>query len=352
MDRPGRELTAVFDGHNDALGCLQEQGDAPEAFLDGLPERQLDLPRARAGGLAGGLFAIHAPSPDGEIVGDDASWAMELAEPVEHAEAAVFTLGALGRAHALAAASEGAVRIVTGVAELDACRAEGSLGMALHLEGAEAIDADLSGLEAWRAAGVRSIGPVWSRPNAFGHGVPFAFPSSPDTGPGLTAAGRALVRGCAQLGMALDVSHLNAAGFADVARLEAAPIIASHAACHALCASSRNLTDDQLREIAAGEGIIGIVFTPSFVRADGRDELDTALEVLVAHVRHAVEVAGLQYVGLGSDFDGATMPNDLPDVAALPTLLEALSDAGFSAAEIEAIAWGNWRRVLAAAWHS
>ena len=341
---------AVFDGHNDALGRLHEEGDDPARFLTGLPDRQIDVPRARAGGLVGGLFAIWAPSPDTETTGDGSSYTTALPDPVDHAEAAVFTLGALGRAHAIAAASDGAVRIVTTTAELDRCRAEGALGIALHLEGAEAIDPELVALEAWHAAGVRSIGPVWSRPNAFAHGVPFAFPASPDTGPGLTDAGRALVRRCAELHIAIDVSHLNAAGFADIARLGTAPIIASHSGCHALCASTRNLTDDQLREIGASEGIVGIVYATRFLRADGGEGNDVPLTVLVDHIRHAVEVAGLDHVGLGSDFDGADTPDELPDVAALPALLHALGDAGFTPDEIERIAWGNWRRVLGTVW--
>jgi membrane dipeptidase len=336
VDRPGPSL--IFDGHNDALGRLQQHGDAPKRFLTGLPERQLDLPRARAGGLAGGLFAIHAPSDTDDGHG----------LPVEHERAAAFTLGALGRAHALAA--DDRVRIVRGVADLDRSRADGVLALVLHLEGAEAIDVDLVALDAWYAAGVRSLGLVWSRPSAFGHGVPFRFPSSADTGPGLTDVGRALVRRCAQLGVLVDVSHLNAAGFADVARIGAGPIVASHSGCHALCPSSRNLTDDQLREVARSDGIVGVVFAVPFVRPDGRDDPDTPLAAIAAHVRHVVEVAGIDHVGLGSDFDGATMPNDLADAAALPRLLEALRDDGLSDAEIEQVAWGNWRRVLALAW--
>jgi membrane dipeptidase len=343
-------VTAVFDGHNDALGKLQA-GDVPPAdFLAGIPERQLDLPLARAGGLGGGLFAINAPSPsDGERF-DGPLWTLPEFGPVDHADAAAFTAGAIGRAHALAAASDGAMAVVTDVAGLDRCRADGAVAMVLHLEGAEAIDPGLAALDAWHAAGVRSIGLVWSRPSAFGHGVPFRFPASPDTGPGLTDAGRALVRRCAQLGILVDLSHLNAAGFADVVRIGAAPIVASHAACHALCAATRNLTDDQLREIGGSGGIVGIAFCPAFVRADGADEADTPLSTLVAHVRHAVEVAGIDHVGLGSDFDGAPMPTALADVAGLPRLLEALRDDGFGADEVQRIAWDNWRRVLAATW--
>jgi membrane dipeptidase len=343
-------VTAVFDGHNDALGELQKAGDAPERFLTGLPDRHVDLPRARAGGLAGGLFAVHPPSPPGEVTEDESSWAMSYADPVGHAQAVAFAVAAVGRAHALAAASGGAVAIARSAAELDGCRAQGVLAMVLHIEGAEPIDTDLAALDAWYAAGVRSIGLVWSRPSEFGHGVPFRFPSSPDTGPGLSDAGRALVRRCAQLGMLLDVSHLNAAGFADVARLGAAPIVASHSGCHALCPASRNLTDEQLREIARSGGLVGIVFAVPFIRADGHDDPDTPLSTVVAHVRHAAEVAGIDHVALGSDFDGATMPAPLGDVAGLPRLLATLRDAGFSPDDVERIAWGNWRRVLGQVW--
>jgi membrane dipeptidase len=342
-------VTVVFDGHNDALGKLQSRDGNPAEFLTGLPERQLDLPRARAGGLGGGMFAINAPSPDDDW--DSGSLSdRPYAGPVDHAQAAAFTAGALGRAHALAAASDGAMAVVTDVAALDRCHADGTLAMVLHLEGAEAIDPGLSALDAWRAAGVRSIGLVWSRPSAFGHGVPFRFPASPDTGPGLTDAGRALVLRCAELGIVVDLSHLNAAGFADVARIGAAPLVVSHTACHALCPATRNLTDDQLGEVARSDGLVGIVFCPAFLRADGADDVDTPLATLVAHVRHAADVVGVDRVGLGSDFDGATMPAALSDVAGLPRLLDALREDGFGADEVQRIAWGNWRRVLAAAW--
>ena len=342
-------MTVVFDGHNDALGKLQSGDVDPAEFLTGLPERQLDLPRARAGGLRAGMFAINAPSADDAW--DAASLSdMPYAGPVDHAQAAAFTAGALGRAHALAAASDGAMAVVTDVAALDRCHADGTLAMVLHLEGAEAIDPGLSALDAWRAAGVRSIGLVWSRPSAFGHGVPFRFPASPDTGPGLTDAGRALVLRCAELGIVVDLSHLNAAGFADVARIGAAPLVVSHTACHALCPATRNLTDEQLREVARSDGLVGIVFCPAFVRADGADDVDTPLAMLVAHVRHAADVVGVDRVGLGSDFDGASIPAALGDVAGLPRLLDALRADGFSADEVQRIAWDNWRRVLAAAW--
>jgi membrane dipeptidase len=197
---------------------------------------------------------------------------------------------------------------------------------------------------------MRSLGLTWSRPNAFATGVPFGFPGSPDQGPGLTDAGRALVRACGELRILVDVSHLNARGFWDVAELSEAPLVASHCGAHALCPSPRNLTDDQLRAIGASGGLVGINFHVGFLRADGADDADTPLSTIAAHAAHVAEIAGVDAVALGSDFDGATMPEAVGDVAGLPAVLDALRDAGFADAELEQVAWRNWRRVLNATW--
>jgi membrane dipeptidase len=220
----------------------------------------------------------------------------------------------------------------------------------LHLEGAEAIDPDLEALEQWYAAGLRSLGPVWSRPNAFAHGVPFASPATPDIGPGLTRRGTALIAACAELGVLVDLSHLNEAGFWDVARLEAGPLVASHSGAHALCPSSRNLTDAQLDAIGASGGLVGIVFAVPFLRPDFAEAPDTPIALIAEHARYVAERAGAEHVALGSDFDGATIPAPLGDVAGLPKLVAALRDAGFDEAETAAICWHNWRRVLDAWW--
>ena len=338
-------MIPVFDGHTDAL----TRDDAAD-FATGRDGGHLDLPRARAGGLAGGIFALFTPTPGAEHIDFDGEGRMEveLAAPIGREMAAAATTQAAGRL--LALERDGHLRLVRTVADLDAARADGVLAAVMHHEGAEAIDPGLEALELWHAAGLRSLGPVWSRTNAFAHGVPFAFPASPDTGPGLTAAGRRLVRCCAQLGIAVDLSHLNEAGFWDVARLDEAPLIASHSGVHALCASTRNLTDAQLDAIGASGGLVGIVFAAPFLRADGADDADTPLATIVAHVRYAADRIGVAHVALGSDFDGATIPDELGDVAGLPRLLDALAADGFSEDELRAIAWDNWRRVLARAW--
>jgi membrane dipeptidase len=341
-------MTAVFDGHNDALTRPDHAGIAT-----GRPGGHLDLPRMREGGVRGGIFAICAPSPnpfERPVPRQDGVVEFALAEPVSHPEAAAFATRAAGRLAALERAGE--LRIAREVADLDAAAAsdDGPPVAVLHLEGAEAIDAGLESLEHWHAAGLRSLGPVWSRPTAFGHGVPFVFPSSPDTGPGLTPAGHQLVRRCAELGIMVDLSHLNEAGFWDIARADVAPLVASHSAAHALCQASRNLTDRQLDAIAASGGLVGIVYACPFLRPDFADVPDTPLALIAQHAAYIAERLGVAHVALGSDFDGATIPAELGDVAGVPRLLHALGDVGFSVAERKAIAWGNWRRVLGQWW--
>ncbi|HWT94980.1 MAG TPA: dipeptidase [Solirubrobacteraceae bacterium] len=339
-------MPPVFDGHNDALTAAEAV-----AIAGGREDGHLDVARAAAGGLAGGIFAVFCESEDdafGDVVFGPDGYDIPLPAPLPHEDALSSATRTAARLFTLEAM--GAVRVVRSTADLDRSLEDGRLAAVLGLEGAEPIGRDLSGLDDWYEAGVRVIGPVWSRPNDFAHGVPFRFPSSPDTGPGLTAAGERLVRACNALGIVVDLSHLNENGFWDVARISSAPLVASHSGAHALCPSSRNLTDEQLRAIATTGGLVGVVFAVPFLRADGADDTDTPLRVLVEHVRHVAEVAGIDHVALGSDFDGAPVPAELGDVTGLPRLLDALAADGFTEPEIEAIAWGNWHRVLGASW--
>lgn len=325
-------MLAVFDGHNDAL-TREDHAD----LVSGRNGGHLDLPRMRQGGMRGGIFAVFTPTPDGS-------------SEVEHDAAAAHAAAAAGRL--LRLEREGHVRVGRTVADLDAAHdAPASPPVAvLHLEGAEAIDPGLEALDHWYAAGLRSLGPVWSRTNAFAHGVPFAFPSSPDIGPGLTDAGKDLIGRCAELGILVDLSHINEAGFWDTARLEAGPLVASHSGAHALCPASRNLTDKQLDAIGRSGGLVGVVFATVFLRPDFADDPDTPLALIAEHARYIAERIGVEHVALGSDFDGATVPAELGGAAGVQKLVEALRDTGFSEAELAAICWHNWRRVLGAWW--
>ncbi len=308
----------------------------------------------RAGGVRGAIFAIFTPSASEvrtPVARDDGVLEFELASEVSHEHAAAFAAAAAGRL--LALERDGHIRVARQIADLDSAHDDNGSPLAvMHLEGAEAIDSALEALDLWYAAGLRSLGPVWSRPNAFGHGVPFISPSTPDTGPGLTAAGEALVRRCAELGILVDLSHLNEAGFWDVARAEPGPLVASHSAAHSLCAASRNLTDAQLDAIGASGGLVGIVFACPFLRSDFADDPATPLELIAEHAAYVAQRIGVAHVALGSDFDGATIPAPLGDVAGVPRLLDALTQIGFSAPEIAAIGWQNWRRVLGDWWAS
>jgi membrane dipeptidase len=344
-------MRPVFDGHNDALTA-----DEHAQLASGKSGGHLDLPRMRAAGVRGAIFAVFADGPDGDHRLDGADpqlhrlWGQPLPEPLEHAWAAGVATRAAGRLAALELAGE--VTIARTTSDLDAVHDDPALPPAavLHVEGAEAIDPELETLPFWYEAGLRSLGPVWSRPNWFGEGVPFRAPSSPDTGGGLTEAGGRLVARCGELGILVDLSHLNEQGFWDVARIDAGPLVASHAGAHALSQNSRNLTDRQLDAIGSSGGLIGIVYAPAFLREDFAEALDTPIALIARHAAYVAERIGVDHVGLGSDFDGTLIPDELGDVEGVPRLLDALAGVGFSDAEIDAIAWDNWRRVFGVWW--
>jgi membrane dipeptidase len=337
----------VFDGHNDAL-----TRDGTPNLAKRLDDGHLDLPRMREGGMRGGIFAVFTPSPEerpGKVRFARGVHAEPLAPPVSQEQAATHASAATERLLALERLGE--VSVARGIGDVDAAEDDANpVVSVLHLEGAEAIDPGLEALGDWYVKGLRSLGPVWSRANDFATGVQFAFPSSPDIGPGLTDRGEALVHACAELGILVDLSHMNEAGFWDVARMEPGPLVASHSGAHALCAASRNLTDAQLDAIKDSGGLVGIVFATAFLRPDFADDPDTPLTLIAEHARYVADRIGVEHVALGSDFDGATVPAGLGDAAGLPKLLEALREAGFNDEELAAICWRNWRRVLAAWW--
>ncbi len=357
---PAPRRPPIFDGHNDSLMRLYRREDrAGTTFLHGSAHGHVDLPRARAGGLGGGFFAVFVPphpstkgTPGSDLTITATGYEVRMVPPLEQAYAQSTATAMTAALFRLEAASSGQVRVVRTVAELGACLETGVLAVILHFEGAEPIDPGLDALEVFYRAGLRSLGIVWSRPNAFGHGVPFRFPSSPDTGPGLTEAGRDLVCACNHLGIMLDLSHLNERGFWDVAALSTAPLVATHSAAHAICPSSRNLLDTQLDAIRESDGMVGLNFEVSSIRTDAFDEPDTPLDMLVDQIDYLVERLGIDRVGFGSDFDGATMPRAIGDAAGLPRLMETLERRGYDEPALRKLAYQNWLRVLGKTWRA
>ncbi len=339
-------LMPIFDGHNDTLLRLAfaEKKGAPISFFEGHDSLHIDAKKAKAGSFAGGFFAMFVP-PLNETSKELAFH--EMREPVDQAHALDVTMHLASVAFRLEKAAKGSMKICRTVDEIEKTMAEGAIAMLLHIEGAEAIDADFHALDVLYQAGLRSIGPVWSRNNIFASGVPFDFPGSPDQGDGLTAKGKELVRRCNDMGVVLDMSHLNEAGFWDMHKLSSAPLVATHSNVHALSNSPRNLTDKQLDAIAESKGVVGLNYAVGFLRDDGdQHNPDTPIERMLTHFDHLLEKLGEDGVALGSDFDGCTVPSAIGSAAGNPVLVQAMLDHGYGKDLVEKIAHKNWLSLL------
>ncbi|WP_176083530.1 dipeptidase [Martelella sp. HB161492] len=338
--------TPVFDGHNDVLLRLRRSGkaDPAKAFLDGENEGHIDLPRAREGGFAGGLCALYVPSPSYEKDADG-----NMPTPAQP-DALNETMAMARLLFEIERRSAGDVTVCRTAADIRNAIAKGSFAAVFHIEGAEAIGADLDALYVLHQAGLRTLGPVWSRPNIFAFGVPFRFPSSPDIGPGLTDTGKALIRACNDLKIMIDLSHMNEKGFWDIAAISDAPLVASHSNVQALCQHSRNATDRQLDAIGETNGLIGINFGVLFLNKDGIKDPAIGVEPLIDHIDYVANRIGIDHIALGSDFDGTTIATALKDCRGVRLIVDRLKARGYDDAAIAKVTHENWIRVLGATW--
>jgi membrane dipeptidase len=212
----------------------------------------------------------------------------------------------------------------------------------LHLEGLNVLpDEDpLSQLDAWRAAGVRSMGLTWNASNRLAGGAA-------DATRGLTPLGRNVLTWCAREHVIVDFAHLAPASFWEALDLLAQPPLVSHCGCAAVTQSARNISDEQIRAVAAADGVVGIALVPAFVSEAKRATVDD----VVRHITHVAGLVGLRHVALGSDLGGITgaVVSECGAVAELPVLWEALSRAGLGTADIEAVAGANALRILGCA---
>jgi len=342
----------IFDGHNDLLTrlWLSSADDPVHDFIYGTLPGHLDLKRCRRARWMGGLFSIFLPSyayvknnhPD------------KLANPQNTdftpQEIVDICCTQLQLAQALQAQSDGQIQICTSVAQIKACQQNQQLAIVLHLEGAEFLAIQPELLDTFYAAGLRSIGPLWNRKSLFGDGLNASFPHSPDTGSGLTEAGKDLILACRDKHMLIDVSHMNERAFWDTLEIADQPIVATHSNAHALCAQARNLTDQQLAGIKQSGGLVGVNFDVAFIRADGQRNTQTSLDVIVDHLAYLIDHLGEDHVGFGSDFDGCLLPDELSDISQISKLIERMQQRHFSDALIEKITSKNWFRVLGEIW--
>jgi len=349
----------IIDGHNDTLTKLFDpQAGQKYSFFEKNDSGQLDLPRTRDSGMAAGFFSIFTPPPETSPERDQTYGArifengydVRPRSAIDPRYAGAFTDSIWEYTERLEEESQGQIQIVRSFGNLKTCLSNRRLAMIMHIEGAEAIDENLRNLEKYYDKGLRSLGLVWSRPNLFGEGIPFRYPSTPDTGPGLTSAGRKLVGACNEMGIMIDLAHINERGFKDTIKLSQRPLVVTHIAVHALCPSSRNITDYEIDAIADSGGVIGIFFEPINIKLKITPNSgfvnDVPLADVVNHFEYIIHRVGFDHVAIGSDFDGADMPQELKDVSYLPNLIKAFSERGYSKSDIEKIAYGNWLRVL------
>lgn len=347
----------LFDGHNDVLTRLLDLpvNSAVDAFVQGDNKGHIDLPRMIEGGMCGGMFALYvSPLPgDGglnfdELTGE--SYEVPLPPPLTVEAALPVVLRQAGLLHRFVTHSSGRLNLCISAGEIKQTMADGNIAAVMHLEGAEAIDDELLNLDMLYRLGLRSLGPVWSRPTRFAHGVPFKYPGSPDTGPGLTTLGERLVKRCNELRILIDLSHINEKGFWDIARLSTAPLVATHSNVHAICPVTRNLTDNQLLAIKDSDGLVGVNLATCFLREDGQMRSDTSIELVLRHMDYLINILGEERVGLGSDFDGAVIPQEIGSVSGLPALEDAMRTHGYSNELIKKICYNNWINLLYRVW--
>lgn len=306
----------VIDGHCDSLGDYIQGKRTLKVGTEG---GHWDLERAREGGI---ILQIMAAFIESEY---------------KPASATRRGLQLIHAAQQFVAENQDQVYFVLSQKDLKQHLNQQKLGILLSVEGGEVLGESLFMVDIIYQLGVRALGLTWNQRNALADGA------GEWTNSRLTRLGQKVISRMNELGMLIDVSHLNEAGFWHVLELTDAPIMASHSCAHALCQHPRNLTDEQLKALARNQGLVGVNFYPSFLTAKG----EASLSNVVQHITHIAEVAGVECIGLGSDFDGIDQtPDGLENVSKYPDLATALLQVGFQENEIEQIFFKNFMRLL------
>jgi membrane dipeptidase len=319
----------VVDTHCDTLKCLSPYftsgrdsmwSDRSSTGLGGRSTiGHVDIPRLKEGGVDCQVFAISS------LRERNPPYALRTA------------LHMLDLFYAECLKNEASITPATSHQDILNALRQGKTAAMLSIEGADVLEGEVGVLRMFYRLGVRMVGLVHSLRNQLADGVTDAR-----TGGGLSEFGVQVVEELNRLGVLIDVSHLNDAGFWDLIDVSAEPIVASHSNSRAICGHPRNLTDDQIRALADRGGVMGINFSPPFVHPTRAD-----VARVVDHIDHIVDVVGVDYVGLGSDFDGIRgTPIGLEDVSKMPNITAELVHRGYAEQAIRKILGENHLRVL------
>ncbi len=313
----------VTDGHIDTPSLMIDDGyDFGERHRPRAGDQHVDLPKMIEGGLDAPFFSIYVSKSYGETP-EATQRAFDM---IAEAERQVAALDGIEMAYS----AEDVVRITR----------SGKKAPLMGLEGGHALQGSVEILERLAEAGIRYVTLTHTNTNGWAD-------SSGDEPRwnGLNDTGRALVRAMNRLGVLVDLSHVSDSTFYDALAVTKAPVILSHSSVRALTDHPRNVTDDMLRALAANGGVIMINFFPKYV---AQHDTTASLDDLLDHIDHAVEVAGVDHVGLGSDFDGVpNLPSGMEDVTKLPWITYGLLKRGYSDEDVRKILGGNTLRVLA-----
>jgi len=303
----------VIDGHCDSLFVpFGQRRDITTRADFG----DVDVPRLLEGGVTGQFMAL--------LVNDERGGAARALEGID------LLYNAIERSRSLT--------LATRAEHLREAKAAGCVAAILHVEGSDALEGRLSSLRLLHRLGVRSLGLTHNARNRAGDGIDEAA-----TGGGLSSFGKAVLAELDRLGMLVDISHLSPAGVQDVFAQHRLPVIASHSNAFAVHPHPRNLSDQELEQLAATGGVACVTFVADFLN-DGVPTLDHVLD----HIDHMVRVVGPEHVGIGSDFDGfqGVYPTGLEDITCYPALTAGLLARGHSPAAVRSIMGGNLLRVI------
>lgn len=231
---------------------------------------------------------------------------------------------------------------------------EGKMSAVLTIEEGGTTKGNLHFLRNLYRLGVRMITLTWNYENGIGfpnlmkNAAGTSDSTIPNTKDGLTKEGIALVQEMERLGIIIDVSHLSDAGFYDVLKYTTKPFVASHSNARGQCSHVRNMTDDMILKLAQRGGVMGINYAASFLEVPSIDDPNfmSTIDNMVKHIQYIKNLAGIDCIGLGSDFDGIPQNLEMKDASELPLLEKAMKEAGFSQEEIEKVFYKNVLRVF------